>query len=302
MWGNSHLEAVVHWYESTHPWLAQRRREWPDRRGEFWALCPYHGDREPGSFSFSERGFRCFACDARGGLRKLGEALGIVEGYQPVPMRSRRRREPARTWEPNWLREADPLSRFEPLPNIALDYCHQRGLSDETIARWRLCYGRLPASRAKHPRLILPVIEDGRVVGLRGRAIHPEDTEAKWLQSGGSKTTLFGQDQLGQGRTVIVTEAPLSAILAMQEAPAISAVAGTVGASCWKQEWTERIKASSPTWVLVWYDHDEAGETNGVKVVNELLRAGLRAKLYRWPVSAKPKADLADVVVGSLCV
>lgn len=299
MGDEAYLEAVVRWHESTYPWLAQQRRRWPDRRGEYWGLCPFHNDHEPGSFSFSVRGFRCFACDARGGLRKLAEA--IRAGEPPVTRihRKKPKPKPESYWEPYWLKQPEIWRRFVDLPDFARDYYHRRGFTDETIRRWRLGYGRLPASRAKWPRLILPIFENGRLVALKGRRIHEQDTEAKWLQSGGSKSVLFGAEALGPGKTVIVAEAPYSAILAMQEAPAIAAVASSGGASTWLQQWTEQIAASRPGWVLVWYDCDDAGRRNGVKVANSLLAAGVRARLYRWPAGTQAKADLADVIAGS---
>lgn len=294
------LNSIVVAYERQYPWLPQQRGKWPDRRGEYWGICVFHGDREPGSFSFSERGYKCFACDAKGGLRALAETMRIVDGYQPIPLRRKAKPKPIRTWTPAWLSDPDPLARFEPLPPIALDYCHKRGLTDKSIQRWRIGYGVLPASRCHVPRLIIPVIENGCLVGLRGRAVLPEDQDEKWLQSAGSKTTLFGLDTLGQGRTVIVTEAPLSAILAMQESD-VAAVAGTAGASCWKPEWTAAIAAAKPAWALAWFDCDDTGQRNGIKVVNQLLAAGIRARLYRWPEGTPDKHDLADVVRASRC-
>ena len=40
----------------------------PDRDGEYWALCPFHPDKHPNNFSVSEAGYHCFACGACGGL------------------------------------------------------------------------------------------------------------------------------------------------------------------------------------------------------------------------------------------
>ena len=40
----------------------------PDRDGEYWALCPFHPDKHPENFSVSEAGYHCFACGASGGL------------------------------------------------------------------------------------------------------------------------------------------------------------------------------------------------------------------------------------------
>jgi DNA primase len=51
--------------------------KWPDHKGEYWALCPFHPDRSTGNFSVSERGYRCFSCGAKGGLTRLAERLGV---------------------------------------------------------------------------------------------------------------------------------------------------------------------------------------------------------------------------------
>jgi hypothetical protein len=53
-------------------------RNFPDREGEYWALCPFHPDRHPNNFSVSEAGYRCFACGASGGLWPLAEKLGVL--------------------------------------------------------------------------------------------------------------------------------------------------------------------------------------------------------------------------------
>ncbi len=53
-------------------------KKWPDLRGNYWPLCPYHADNKPGSFSVGEKGFHCFSCGEKGGLRKLAEKLGII--------------------------------------------------------------------------------------------------------------------------------------------------------------------------------------------------------------------------------
>jgi hypothetical protein len=52
--------------------------KFPDRKGEYWALCPLHPDRHTGSFSVSSRGYHCFACGASGSVRGLAKYLGIA--------------------------------------------------------------------------------------------------------------------------------------------------------------------------------------------------------------------------------
>jgi hypothetical protein len=53
--------------------------KWPDRNGEYSALCPFHPDTHATNFSVSERGYKCFACDAKGGLRDLAERLNLTD-------------------------------------------------------------------------------------------------------------------------------------------------------------------------------------------------------------------------------
>ncbi len=273
----------------------------PDRRSERWVPCPLHGERRRNSFSYSERGFNCFACGARGGLRRLAEQLGVGDG-PPLPFPRMRRRPVVRPPQPvpvrDWQRDPRILDRFQPIPPEGLAYAYSRGLTDASIRRWRIGWGLLPASRAKFPRLILPVIESGRVVGLRGRAVDPRDDAPKWLVAAGSKTTLFAREELRAGGTVIVTEAPLACVLVMQERPDVVAVASTAGCGTWRDEWTAAIAASRPSAVITWMDNDEAGERASVKVANALAAARLPVHRYRWPATARPKEDLADLVVA----
>ena len=44
--------------------------------GDYWALCPFHGERSP-SFHVSERRgfFRCFGCGAKGDAIALAQKL-----------------------------------------------------------------------------------------------------------------------------------------------------------------------------------------------------------------------------------
>ena len=69
--------------------------KYPDRRGEYWALCPFHHDTRSGSFSASERGFRCFACGASGSLAKLEEKMlgcGKDDAYYSIKTPARQER------------------------------------------------------------------------------------------------------------------------------------------------------------------------------------------------------------------
>ncbi len=285
----------------------------PDRREDRLALCPFHPDRHVGTFSYGPRGFKCWACDAKGGLRTLAAHLGL-DASTPLPVRRR----PAPRPEPapiirEWQRDPDYWRRFLPLPDDARAYYHSRGFTDESIERWRLGYGVLPSSRCVFPRYILPVFEGGRLVMLRGRlddshgipcsaCKHYQDEQCderkgKWLRSaGGPGNVLFAAECLAPGKVVVVTEAPYSAILAMQEAPHVAAVASTAPAH-WEDAYTWRIVESEPAWALVWFDHDVGGRKNGQRSYEALKATGINVRLYHWNVQAAEKHDLADVLV-----
>lgn len=289
----------------------------PDRKGECWIACPFCG-KEEDHFSFSERGFHCFVCGESGSLKVLQEKLGTRtdEPYRYVKPKPK----PARSYR--WQENAGQLlAHFETHPRLVELWQRYRPFTAETIRRWHLGVGVLAACRCKHRRLIYPAFADGQIVAFRGRTV--ECACDKWLQSAGSQVVLWGFELLEPGAKVIVAESPVDAMLAMQEEPSIVAVASTAGAGTWRAEWTEIVRDSRPSQVVVWYDNDLAGSpspsvrsvlaeawhkahpqierlprANGPWVANQLLKAGIPALLYRWPVSAPPKADLGSALMG----
>jgi hypothetical protein len=292
--------------------ICDQLREQPDHKGEVWIDCPWCG-RKNKHFSFSERGYKCFGCDEKGkSLHRLAEQLQIADRPAPV---ARRILEPVapRQWQqrPEFYLDRygaafDRLDRWQAYKPLTID----------SIARWRLGVGRLPSSRCEHRRLILPVFEAGRVVAFHGRAYLPEDHDAKWLTAGGSsKQVLFNLDLVQVGSTVVIAENFVDAILAMQVEPSIVAVAG--GGASWQPHWTEQLAERRPARVVVWLDHDLAGngsryhyaelvrvwreknpqaqhapEPRGPQIANDLLAAGLRASVYEWPSGTPLKADI----------
>lgn len=62
------------------------------RRGRFIMFtCPVHDDSHPSAFG-GEKGWRCFACGAKGGLLDLGIALGLGDDRAAVARRLERGR------------------------------------------------------------------------------------------------------------------------------------------------------------------------------------------------------------------
>jgi len=48
----------------------------PDREGEYWALCPFHADKHPENFSVSEAGYHCGFC----GCEERSKAISRIPG------------------------------------------------------------------------------------------------------------------------------------------------------------------------------------------------------------------------------
>lgn len=286
----------------------------PDRKGEVWIDCPQCG-KDKKHFSFNETAGHCFACDFSGSLRQIAELLNVAD--RPAP-RVQRRQEPPRPrqwqqaperWLDGYCAALSRVSAWQSYKPLTLD----------SIARFRLGVGVLPSSRCTHRRLILPVFDGGRVVAFHGRAYLPEDTDAKWLTAGGSsKQVLFNREAIQPGATVVICENFVDAILAMQVRPDIVAVAG--GGASWQETWTAQLAQARPARVIVWLDHDLAGngstwhhrelvalwrqknpghpppEPRGPQIANDLLAVGVRASVYQWPKGTPLKADIGWIV------
>lgn len=289
-----------------------------DRR--YHADCPFCGKamkKAQKHFSFCEDGYICWVCEAKGGLSTLATHIGAgVLAERPAKCAQ----EPPqpRQWQqrPEWHlnRYCGALDRID-------RWTAYKPLTLDSIARWRLGVGVLPSSRSGYRRLILPVFQDGQIVAFHGRAYLEADTDAKWLTAGGSsKQVLFNGNLLRAGATVIIVENFVDAILAMQAAPDVVAVAG--GGASWQDAWTAQIAQSQPSAVLVWLDHDLAGngsryhaaeliaewkrrnpkaqhlpEPSGPKIANQLLEAGARATLYEWPRGSALHADIGAALI-----
>lgn len=285
------------------------------RDHRYHADCPFCGKeikKGQKHFSFCEDGYTCWVCDAKGGLQKLAQHIGAGGMVERPARRAVQPQEP-RSWQqrPDYY-----LSRYTGALDRVTRWQGYKPLSLDSILRWNLGVGVLPSSRCQHRRLILPVFDDGKVAAFHGRAYLADDTDAKWLTSGGSsKQVLFNGDLLRTGCTVLIVENFVDAILAMQAAPDVVAVAG--GGASWQEVWTAQIAASQPKQVLIWLDHDLAGngsryhqaellaewkrrnpkaqhvpEPSGPKIANQLLEAGARASLYEWPKGSPLHADI----------
>ena len=198
--------------------------QWPDRSGEYWALCPFHTDTKVGSFSVSERGYACMACGESGGLGKLARHLGVeIEDDERGAGLTLAQYAAAKHLPVDFLQRVgvrESKSKKDSRPYITFGYKDEHGA--QMSARFRYSMSERPKGRTGvTPELYglwrLPLIRKlGWVLLVEGES----DAQTAWLAS----------------------------------LPAI----GMPGASTWKTEWSSYFADLD---VYVWREPDLGGKT-----------------------------------------
>ncbi len=299
--------------------LCERFSAWPDRRGEVWVTCPFCGKKPP-HFSFSQAGYHCFVCNAGGSLKDLYEKVThrvVATRTAPATPAHRRRKKP-----PAWLLHAERyVVRYQEHPQRYELWQSYKPLTKESIQRAGLGVGILPlyASRCRHERLIVPIFERGKVVGLRGRRLHCS-CDGKWVTAAGSKSVLYGLEHAQEGDIIWIVENMVDCWLINQANASYTGVTPSTGISTrWPSAWLQALQRCKPALIIVAYDNDLAGQAvgkmrrkleaewqekmrrrgvnarpprgNGIRTANVLLQAGLPVQLFDWQ-GAPAKADI----------
>jgi uncharacterized membrane protein len=200
-------------------------RKWPDGRGEYWALCPFHRDTHPDNFSVSERGFKCFACGKSGGLRDLAEKLSVdvlircSGGNTSLP---------------------PTLESYAEAKHLPSDFLAALGC--QTVYLQGKSCVRIPYYDAAELEVCarLRVALDGR-------------SKFRWRR--GSRVTPYGLWRLERsaGFVVLVEGESDAQTLWYHDIPAL----GIPGAATWKAEWARGLKGLA---VYVWQEPDDGGQ------------------------------------------
>ena len=218
-------------------------RRFPDRKGEFWALCPFHpGDSHPTNFSVSAKGFKCFACGEKGGLHKLAERVGVdalqfdSRDKTPLPL-------------------SPTLENYAQAKGLPVDFLESLGLQTVYL-QGKPCvkmpyYDAENTEAACRLRIALP------------KAAQGPDNRFRWRS--GAKPMPYGLWQLDRRDDhVILCEGESDAqTFWYHDVPAL----GIPGASNWKAEWSQHVAGLT---VYVWREPDRGGETF-VQMVGESL-------------------------------
>lgn len=160
---------------------------------EFHALCPFHKEKSPSFTVNDEKGFfHCFGCGAHGdvigftmdyehlGYREAVERLAGLIGLS-VPQMTHAEVEKEKKaqslhdvmeWVTSWFEtQLEQTAEGE----LARRYLRERGLSDETIARFRIGYApenRDALAKARQPFgiTVAQLVEAGMLISVEGRA------------------------------------------------------------------------------------------------------------------------------------
>lgn len=183
--------------------------------------------------------------------------------------------------------------------NTALAYLHERGLRDETIQKYHLGLSKtaslelpqtwgLPETDHKvwlPDGITIPTVVNGVVWGINVRRFN---VDPKYQKITGSKTALFGAENLLNREIGLLCEGEFDCIIADQEAGDVIGFA-TLGSASQQLDllnwgpFTMRLHT-----ILVAYDNDNAGD----KGANSLLALGSKMKRIRLPDG--PWKDIND--------
>jgi DNA primase len=220
--------------------------------GEVQGKCPICNAEDAG-FNVVKGCWNCFRCGENGKL--------LVECSIELEVK----KEPE--LDVDKVRElyTSVSSKYNDSVHLAIEYLKKRGLTEETIQRFKL--GFCPTDyfeeyssdiaessgiiKGNYPclcnRITIPYIYNKMVTDIRGRVsegIYYKDDTPKYMSLRGSRKArgslfMFNHDIIDYSDTVVVTEGEFKAILASQYGIPIVA---TPGISIWDDSWTKQLR------------------------------------------------------------
>ncbi len=315
-----------------------------DKAGtSFKAKCPFHGEKTPSFFvSPSRQNYYCFGCGAKGDIFTFVEemeGIGFSDALKLLAERAGvelvRNTGPSRT-EKDEVRSLLELAAefFEKNMGAnrdALKYLESRGISKESIKKWRIGYAldewrglyshflslgyskdslvkaglikKVDGASGKEPydvfrnRIVFPLSDPtGRVIAFSGRALD-KDAIPKYLNS--PDTLVFTKSEVLYGLDKAKDEIRKKNYAVLVEGQidlVLSHQAGVVNTvatsgTAFTRMHLERLKRLSPR-VIFAFDGDAAGEQATEKSVVLAMSLGMEAKVAGLPAGKDP----ADII------
>lgn len=284
--------------------------------GELRGPCPLHGGQSP-NFAVNPATGRWFChsgCQGGGDVfsfieRREGtsfpEALARVAAFAgvsagafsaplPMPARAAPHRTVAIQPAPPAVKWLDPAiaeelhSRLMDCASMRLWLSEQRGLTTETLTRFRLGMCQEETPHGKIYRITFPVFDrEGRLTNIRkhlfgyrrGVTEGVRRDLGKTLPWGkGLRADLFPLAALDGAREALILEGEADAALACQMG--FAAVTGTLGAGNWKEHWTDELRGLARVTIL--YDDDQPGRDGARKVAAALAPVVADVRIARY--------------------
>lgn len=319
---------------------------------DWWGCCPFHSEKTPSFRVDAEKKmYYCFGCHAGGDVVKFvmemeklsyPEALTQLAQQSGIPIRYEDGVKPDLIKQDNTIEKYIELyertaSMFHYLlmetdsGKKALEYIKKRGLTDETLKKFKLGYA--PADRKwlkqfllkknfseaflrqsglfsqKYPdyaffsdRLMFPIFNrKGQVVAFGGRVIPPADeSQRKYLNSGElpqfkKRETLFGfnfaKDSIRKNKKIIFCEGNMD-VIAYHQCGLDFAVA-TLGTALTEDHIKMIQGFVADGFVLLSFDSDGAGQAATWKAINLCRQHSLTVKI----ISLQGGKDPAEIML-----
>ena len=307
---------------------------------DYWGCCPIHGEKTPSFHVDADKKFyHCFGCGVSGDVIKFVMEMEKLSYVEAIETLARKAGIPIRYKEggaPSDYKKDDTIEKnidlYERTASLfhyflmetaqgkkALEYIKKRGLTDETIKKFKLGYA--PADRKwlkqfllsknfsqdflnksglfsqKYPdysffsdRLMFPIFNrKGQVVAFGGRVIPPADeSQRKYLNSGDlpqfkKRETLFGfsfaKNSIREKKSIIFCEGNMD-VIAYHQCGLDFAVA-TLGTAL-TQEHIKMISGFvAEGTVYLSFDSDGAGQEATWKAIKLCRQNNLTVKVIR---------------------
>lgn len=260
---------------------------------ELAAQCPFCDDGGT-HLSIGKEAFHCFKCGKSGNVfqwlqwteniefaeavRKASDLAGIVTTS------AKKTQAPAKKPPVIPLKVAEEY--HAKMPEVRRQYYRNRGLTDETINRYKLGWDGT--------RYTIPVIVNGELLNIRRRRddTNKQDKGPKMLpyKTGYGTVVIFNQEMLDGAEYAVVTEGEFDAMLLVQHG--FPAVSGTGGATAFKDEWVPLF--ASCRLVYICYDNDDEGQRGAARAAEAL---GDKARIVSLPKEVGEKGDVTDFFV-----
>ncbi len=331
-----------------------------EKRGsDYWGCCPFHGEKTASFHIVPDRNaYYCFGCHKGGSaisfvqeMEKISfpEAVELLAKKFGITLSFSEKGSPSQAaFDDTKSRTIDLYDRVSSTfhffltqheaGKFALDYIKKRGITDETIEKFRLGYSpgdrnwlkqflrqknfsdeflsktglfsqNYPDCSFFSDRFMFPIFDRrGQCVAFGGRVLHPHgDNDPKYLNSRelphySKKNTLyafnFARDEIRLKKTAIICEGYMDCIAYHQ-----SGIKNAV-ATCGTALTEEHVKIISQTTdvgtVLLSFDSDGAGQNATKKSIYMCRKAGLTVKIVRLRGGKDPAEIMVNFGVDSL--